>query len=125
MAHSVKVGDRVLFHFIPAHVCGGRDCNCADTETVARPGVVTRLHDACQQVGCEGAECLDCAELAQLEPIDLLVEMTEAELEQGYAREQGPQNRSRATGETPHESGTWTIPTFTAAPVGDGVASKR
>ncbi len=119
MAHSVKVGDRVTFHFIPAHRCHDREvgalhrdkdgqCRCAHTATETRAGVVTRLYDSCQQPDCAGAACEECSELARLEPIDLVVDMTEADLAVGYVREQGPQNRSRAERGTPHESGTWT-----------------
>lgn len=124
MAHSVKVGDRVTFHFIPAHRChepgvkhehrrADGSCKCAETCTETRSGVVTRLYDSCQQPDCTElagptGSCVECRELARVEQIDLLVDMTEADLARGYVREQGPQSRSRAASGTPHESGTWT-----------------
>ncbi len=123
MAHSVKVGDRVTYLLLPAHKCHhpevGKEhrdekgsCICAQTCMVTRTGTVTRLYDSCQQLECKGENCADCRELARLEQIDLLVDMTEEDMAivdgeiTGFVREQWP-NRSRATGKTPHEPGTW------------------
>ncbi len=123
MAHSVKVGDRVTYLLLPAHKCHDREvgkhhrdekgtCICAQTCLVTRTGVVTRRYDSCQQIACKGiVECVDCRELAKLEQIDMLVDMTEEDLAMGYVREQWP-NRSKGA---PHEPGTW-IP----GPAGDG-----
>ena len=86
----IIVGDRVVFHFIPSHVCGGNECRCAETETIKRDATVIEVHPA--------------DDLPQALALD--VEFTADELATGLAKQQGHSRFFQGRGIP--ESGTWT-----------------
>jgi len=44
--NQVSVGDRVLFHYVEAHVCGGVNCKCDDeAPKQSREAVITAIID--------------------------------------------------------------------------------
>lgn len=115
----ITVGQRVTFHLLNSHVCGGEACRCLETELVDRPAAVVEIHDCAELldrndrvIEIVAADAVDAEDLRERELtarsfvlLDLDVELSEAELDSGLAPRQ--RHKRRAT-TTPPASGTWT-----------------
>lgn len=118
----VKIGDSVLWHLIPIHLCQHEDpkvaalhkreedgaCRCLETASVSRPAIVLHAFETCgapHNTKDDEARCEDCAHVARVRPLRLQVTLELAELALGYnpIQSQSPM----ATG-LPPASGSWT-----------------
>ncbi len=112
----MKPGDKVVFHMIPIHLCGGGsgdaatddvkalraarglkespkagECRCLDEATARLPATVVTVHER---------------EKGQPQALELDVEMPDEVLALGYAPRQACVYRATTI---PPESGTWTV----------------